>query len=457
MPSDPTIRDLRLREQREERGLTQQDIADQLIRLAWLKAGSRVGVNADMVSKWERGQKRPSKFYRDLLCLLFQTPPDRLGLAPVHRVEHSAGGVAVDAELADSLMGGTSVLDALGAVGKILQPRMFDIWKEEAMKRRTALKLLGLAPAAVASTASLATAGGIPAGAAVPALEELAGKYQQLYHSTKPSHLMTPVLAHLETVADVLHGRVSPAERRQLFQNQSRIATLAGRIAFFDLHDPMGARGYYNLALEAAREAQDALLAAAALGHVAFIPAADHRYTAARDYLTGAAAQLHRRPHALMTSWLSAVEAEMAANAGDERASLTAIDAAQQALGRVGLEPAPIWFDYYDATRLDGFAGYANLRFRRFAEATRALDSAAAALPAGAVKQRAVILTDLATVHLHAGELDRACQIAAQATDLLGRADYATGTDRLREFRALLCPWNNHPAVQDFDERLALI
>ena len=63
------------------------------------------------------------------------------------------------------------------------------------------------------------------------------------------------------------------------------MATLAGRLTFFDLNDTMGARGYYNLALESAREAGDHHQAAAALGHIAFIPAADNGYVAALDYL----------------------------------------------------------------------------------------------------------------------------------------------------------------------------
>jgi hypothetical protein len=65
--------------------------------------------------------------------------------------------------------------------------------------------------------------------------------YQQLYHSAKPAHLMTPVLAHLEAVSGVLRRRPAAVERRQLFQNESCIGLLAGRIAFFDLHDPIAA------------------------------------------------------------------------------------------------------------------------------------------------------------------------------------------------------------------------
>jgi transcriptional regulator with XRE-family HTH domain len=61
----------RLRPLREERGWTQQEVAEQIARLAWLRRREHVGVNADMVAKWERGEKRPSPRYRELLCLLF--------------------------------------------------------------------------------------------------------------------------------------------------------------------------------------------------------------------------------------------------------------------------------------------------------------------------------------------------------------------------------------------------
>jgi len=43
------------------------------------------------------------------------------------------------------------------------------------------------------------------------------------------------------------------------------------------------------------------------------------------------------------------------------------------------------------------------------------------------VKQRAVFLTDLATVHLHDGDLDESCRTAGDAVDELHRAGYANG------------------------------
>jgi hypothetical protein len=352
----------------------------------------------------------------------------------------------------------TAILDALGPKGALLQSKIFAIWKGEVMRRRTVLKLLSLTPASLLTAEQPAVTDGLPSWAAANTLDELAGKYQKLYHSAKPAHLLTPVLAHLDAVSEVLRRRPAALERRQLFQNEGRIALLAGRITFFDLHDPIAARGYYNLALEAAREAQDAFLAAAALGHIAFIPAAEHRFTAAQDYLDGASRHLEHRPQPAIASWLAAVEAEIQANSGNERGALSAIDRAQQGLssGSNG-SSLPAWFDYFDSRRLDGFAGYAYLCFKRYDDASQALDAAAAGLPPTAIKQRAVVLADIATVNLHAGALDAACHAAGRAADLLTRADYATGAERLYEFRQLLSPWKNQASVKDLDEQLALI
>jgi transcriptional regulator with XRE-family HTH domain len=450
---------LRLRQLRDERGWTQQEVADQLARLAWLRRKKRVGVNADMVAKWERGEKRPSPLYRELLCLLFGVDAEYLGIGhggkptPTHLTPATDDG-----SLVATLGAAASLLDQLGAAGAILQPKMFDAWKDDLMRRRALLKLMGLAPAAggLATEASRPRSGK-PTPEVVRDLDELADRYLELYHSTPPAALLTPVVAHLETVRDELRQDPAPTERRKLNANRARVATLAGRLSFFDLHDPMGARGYYNLALEAAREAGDHLQAAAALGHIAFIPAADHVFTATLDYLRGAAHHVSKHPHGPVASWLAAVESEMHTNAGSHTAALGAIDRAREALDRPGLNPALPWFDYYNATRLAGFAGYTTLRAGKFDDARTALTDALADMPRSAVKQRAVFLVDLATVELRGGEVDKACLIAGDAADQLHQAGYATGSDRLREFRQAVDPWKASPAVRLLDEQFAAV
>jgi hypothetical protein len=88
----------------------------------------------------------------------------------------------------------------------------------------------------------------------------------------------------------------------------------------------------------------------------------------------------------------------------------------------------PVWMDYYDTTRLQGFKGFAYLKAGKPDEARTALVEALSGLDGHAVKQRAVFLTDLATTYLHEDEIDKGAEVAAEAADVLSRAGYATST-----------------------------
>jgi transcriptional regulator with XRE-family HTH domain len=220
-----------LRELREDRGWTQQEVARQLVRLAWLRRRERVGVNADMVAKWERGAKGVSPRYRGLLCLLFGVDAAELGLAarPVAK-DRCRAHRETDA-LVDTLGETAALLDQLGPAGEVLQPKMFEVWRNEIIRRRTLLKLMTLAPAAgIAATGAAQPRPAKPTVETAKTLDELVSRYQGLYHSTAPAVLLTPVVAHLETIRDALRHTTASPLRRKLLANRARVATLAGRL-----------------------------------------------------------------------------------------------------------------------------------------------------------------------------------------------------------------------------------
>ena len=72
-----------LREHRLRLKLTLEEVAEALTALAWERFAVRVGVNAGMVGKWERGEKRPSRFYQRLFVLLYGMSAEQLGFRPV--------------------------------------------------------------------------------------------------------------------------------------------------------------------------------------------------------------------------------------------------------------------------------------------------------------------------------------------------------------------------------------
>lgn len=208
--------------------------------------------------------------------------------------------------------------------------------------------------------------------------------------------------------------------------------------------------------MEAAGEVGDRLLAAVALGHAAFVPAAERRFGAAGAYLARGRAVLPDGEQPQVGSWLSAVESEVASNALDRGAASAALDAAHEQgdAERSGAR-LPYWFDFYDATRLASFHGYAALRFGRFGEAADQLEAARAGLPAYSIKQRAVVTVDLAAVRVRQGEVDEACRLAAEAHEGLRAAGYATAVARLRQFRSMLRPWKDRPPVRMLEDQLA--
>src|SRR2546423_4055792 len=67
-----------LRRQRLLRGWSLQEVVDQLCALCE-EENDIPGVTADMVSKWERGERKPSRFYQTKFCLLYNTSADQLG------------------------------------------------------------------------------------------------------------------------------------------------------------------------------------------------------------------------------------------------------------------------------------------------------------------------------------------------------------------------------------------
>jgi transcriptional regulator with XRE-family HTH domain len=109
------VPNVQLREHRLRHHLTLEEVAEALISLAWERFAVRVGVNAGMVGKWERGEKRPSRFYQRLFVLLYGVPAEQLGFRPAMPadqadedllVELGAGEGASRPFLSDAVRGG---------------------------------------------------------------------------------------------------------------------------------------------------------------------------------------------------------------------------------------------------------------------------------------------------------------------------------------------------------------
>jgi transcriptional regulator with XRE-family HTH domain len=439
----------RLRDLRTDLGWTQQELADRIAHLAWIERRDRVGVNADMVAKWERGVKGVSPRYRELLCRLFGVTPDQLGLKNTSPVPADrTRSLTDDQSLVVMLDNAAGILDQLGAAGTALAPHMLHAWKDAVTTRRTMLGLLDPSATDPVGHARATTA-------TVADLEQLAKRYRALYETSDPAALLTSVAAHVRLAQDALRQDPAPNERRRLLRNLAEVAIVAGRLAADDLGNTMSARTYYSVALDAAREVANDQLTAIAHGHTAQLAATEGLTTAALDHLT--AAREHARSTPAIASWLATIEATIHADCGNQTEARDALDRAQNALDELGGRPAPESFHHHGTTQLTAATGHILLRTGDHSHACEVLTAAVAEPCLTPRRQRVLILVDLATTELHSGNLADACSHATQAAELLQQTAYAIGTARLRAFRTAAQRPLNSGALRALDEHLIRI
>ena len=466
-------------QERRRRGWSKPRLCDEIQAWEYRHGnGDVLGLNPNYVREWESGERSVSDYYAPKLSAVLGIPlgtfVDRrtrrgraAGPSEGRQREPAPAMAAHVASLAslgmrERLLQQWADLAMLGPMGQRLLAKILEPRRTLIMDRRTMVKLLGTGSAA-ALLDLLRDSGGVASAEAQPplgleptstyVLDSLALRYQHMYHSTAPAELMIPVTAHLELVDELASTAPAGPQRQEVLRNHSQVALLAGRLSFFDLHDPGTARTYYGISLDSAREAGDPHLEAVTLGHMSFVAAATRSFRAAIDLLEGA--NERASGSTIVPSWLAAVESEIRSRAGETTAALAAVERAEAEL--VPAKEIPTWMDYYDATRLNGFKGFAYLAAGQVGQAETTLQTAVACLDAGAVKQRSVLLTDLATAYVHEGEVDKGCELASEAAVTLARAGYETSAERLREFRQLVRPWQDRGSVKDLDERLGLV
>jgi transcriptional regulator with XRE-family HTH domain len=261
----------RIRELRNERGWTQQELADRIIRRSRDK---QIGVTADTISKWERGDKGISARYRALLAAVFGLTIDQLGRPGLARGQNAAqqdhGSLVAIVDQAAEL------LDQLGNAGRAVRPQVLAALTEDVLSRRSMLAFIDTpAPA--------------PSPPSPDELDMLADRYQAAAATATPAALMTALTAHLRMVADALSRSPSAGTRQRLLRNRARIAILAGQLSSDALGNRMAARAYYAQATDDAYELNDYQVAVIAHSEAARLATAEGHPAAAKHHLEAAA------------------------------------------------------------------------------------------------------------------------------------------------------------------------
>jgi len=417
----------RLRNQRLRRGWSLEAAADRVNQLASAMGEKQVAVTGSTFGKWERGIHQPRGIHRELLCLLYDAPAEELGLF------QPAG---IEATLED--MNRRVFLQGLGAVTGLVTGSALEPWHR--------------------LTAALRQPSRVDRQT-VAELERVTAGLESLEAQASPRALLGAVVGHLNTVAALLQGSLGLTLRRQLCSVAGETAGLAGWLAW-DLEDRRAAGAFFRAGIEAAQEAEDRPLGAYLVGSSCVQPAYRERPHARLRRLQG-------RTHGFATAdanpttraWLVTLEAEAHALAGNEAASLRALDQAETTMSSIDHEddarrPRATFFN--DAY-LTGERGVALARLGQPAAARHVLEAALGSLDPEMVKTRPRLLSALATAHIQQGNIDEACRISADALALADRQQVTINLQDVRRLRLDLEPWRHTEAVRELDEQLAAV
>ena len=278
--------------------------------------------------------------------------------------------------------------------------------------------------------------------------------YRRLYTSVLPTHLHAAVIEHTRLGTHLL-GETDGVGHTILATALAEALLLTGRIEFFDLRQPDDADATFVRALQAAGEADDALLGSAILAHAAFVPGWSKRSDEFADRMRAARTYARRAPaSAEFLAWLDAVEAECETIGGRTREALRLIEHAESVLAAGSEHASPDWFTWFSPMRLAAFKGNTQLKSGHLPQAKETLTAAINAATPTDDKQRTVILGDLAAVEAAERNPEAACDYAEQALQQLAITWYATGMDRVLDVRKALQPWAEQDCVQAFDDQL---
>lgn len=279
-----------------------------------------------------------------------------------------------------------------------------------------------------------------------PLADHLYQVTSELYdrEATTTAAILAPELGrHLDALAGLLSVAQDEQVRRTLTLAAGEAAALGGWLAHDQDRMP-DAYGYWNAATRAAKVCGDGPLLALVLCYTSYAAAAQGEHAAAWHMLDGAGQQLRSRAHAAPRAWIAARAAEEAAALGETGPALVSLERAMTAYDYADPGQARPWVRFFDNSRLGSMAVNTYGRLQH-PELQPAADAVMASLTPDRVKTKAIILSDVATAKVAAGDLDAGCELAHRALKATLDGQAILGRQRLSVLRSML---DEHQAAE---------
>lgn len=409
--------------------LTQEEVAIGLSKLAVSLDGAGANVTAEMVSRWERGHRRPSKYYRGLLASFFDASEVDLGLRlpPIPRY---AGRHSSEIEMKRrqflyhlALLTGLSALDL---------ERMADAFD----RPRTVNDQL------------------------MDDLHTVVLGYARDAHVVSPGVLLPAVTGHLVAVQRQLDVSQPESAGRRLRIIAGEAGALAGWLAYL-LDSNQAAAGHYATAEALATEAGDGQLRAYVLTLRSWLYSSVSRQHPAESALTAitllneAVTTAGATAHQNFRAWMLARRAQQHASAREGPAALADLETIGAVLGGPAAHTDGFLARWNPESRVPSSRGKVAL-FLGQSDAVPILEAALARTDPLLAAQRAALKNDLAAAYVRTGEpdIEHACAILGDSIGLAEQAGANACIQHARDVRRLLEPWHTAQAVQQLDEQL---
>lgn len=397
---------LRLREHREALGLTQAELAERLVQMAWARERIHVGVNGDMVSKWERGLKQPSKLYRRLLCLTMDASPHELGL--LLNADDPANVSAEGAVVAPGLLPVSAPHFLPGAVNADVLVQVDHLFS------------------------SLA------------AMDDAVG-----------ARLALGAAAHEATMLEQLSQQARSRHQRDLHLAAARFAELTGWL-HQDLGDLEQARQWSERAMDLAVLNGDPELICYILMRRSTVAAERGDAPAARSFAEAAIpAGRQVRPSLIAVSLRASAIAYSLI--GDTTACTRALGEAQETLAAADQLSNDDLAPYCTPAYLAMEAGSCWLNLSRPRKAITSLEDALNAWPGGQHRDRSLAMSRLAAAYAEIGDVDQACRHGEQARELVVVTGSARAVASLTSLGTRLAPHTRQERVAELRRSLATL
>ncbi len=425
---------------REDRGLTQDEFAQEVARVAWERLHVQVGIDAAMVSKWERGTKQPSKRYQRLLSALLGTN------SPGARSQAADAAEGLGFDYAGPL---SSALDAVDQVGRA------DMDRRDFLRSAMFSVGLSIAPSRdwLVSTIEDATAPTGRVGAAqVDAIRRTFGLFQEMDVMRGGGHARHQLASYVTTVVTPLlrDNDAATDTGRALYEAGAEQLYLLGWMAYDDGQHPLAQR-YLLHALRLAQEAGSPKLGAHILAGLSDQATLTGHPDQALQLARAGRAGLRGAESPACLADLLALQARAEAALGDGASAARSVIESETHAADIDLDTEPEWARFIDAAYLNGEYAHAFRDLDRGPEsATFAQRSADAAARQHRARRGSLAHATLSRAALADHDLEAAAAAATTTAELAATVHSSRSTEAVNDLRHRLREHDTSPAVADF-------